>query len=43
MTSDDLAKQIGYTPEELAALPEGANLGLSCGNPNALAELNPGV
>jgi SAM-dependent methyltransferase len=28
--------------EELAALPEGANMGLSCGNPNALAALQPG-
>jgi SAM-dependent methyltransferase len=40
--SIDLARHIGYTPEELAALPEGANMGLSCGNPNALAALRPG-
>lgn len=40
--SDDLAKHIGYSAEELAALPAGANLGLSCGNPNALAALKPG-
>ncbi len=40
--SNDLAKHIGYSAEELAALPEGANLGLSCGNPNALAALKPG-
>lgn len=32
-----LAQQIGYSSAELAALPEGANMGLSCGNPNALA------
>jgi SAM-dependent methyltransferase len=38
----DLAQHIGYSSEELAALPEGANLGLSCGNPNALAALQPG-
>lgn len=38
----DLAQQIGYSIEELAALPEGANLGLSCGNPAALAALKPG-
>ena len=42
VASDDLAKHIGYTPEELASLPEGANMGLSCGNPNALAALQPG-
>ncbi len=41
-TSEDLAKHIGYSAEELAALPEGANMGLSCGNPNALAALQPG-
>src|ERR1035438_3370711 len=38
----DLARHIGYSPEELAALPEGANMGLSCGNPNALAAMKPG-
>jgi len=38
----DLAKKIGYSAEELAALPDGANLGLSCGNPAALAALKPG-
>ena len=40
--SANLAKHIGYTSEELAALPDGANMGLSCGNPNALADLKPG-
>ena len=39
---DKLAERIGYSADELAVLPEGANLGLSCGNPNALAALNPG-
>jgi AhpD family alkylhydroperoxidase len=37
-----LAQHVGYSMEELAALPDGANLGLSCGNPNALAALKPG-
>jgi len=40
--SEQLAKQIGYSVAELAELPEGANLGLSCGNPTALASLQPG-
>jgi len=40
--SEELAKHIGYSAEELAALPEGANMGLSCGNPNALAALRAG-
>lgn len=32
----------GYTEEELKAIPEGANLGLGCGNPVAIASLKPG-
>jgi arsenite methyltransferase len=39
---EGLAKSLGYTTEELAALPEGTNLGLSCGNPTALAQLKEG-
>ncbi len=38
----DLAKSVGYSEAELNALPEGANLGLSCGKPGALAALKPG-
>lgn len=37
-----LAQHIGYDAADLAALPEGANMGLSCGNPTALASLKPG-
>jgi arsenite methyltransferase len=33
---------LGYTEEELAAAPEGANLGLGCGNPQAIAALQSG-
>jgi SAM-dependent methyltransferase len=40
--ADKLAQELGYTVEELQALPEGANMGLSCGNPAALAALRPG-
>ena len=40
--AEALAKAVGYSSEELAALPEGANLGLSCGNPVALASLREG-
>jgi SAM-dependent methyltransferase len=36
------AERLGYRQEDLAGLPEGANLGLSCGNPTALAELREG-
>jgi ubiquinone/menaquinone biosynthesis C-methylase UbiE len=38
----DLSKQIGYTDEDLQSVPEGANLGLGCGNPVALASLKEG-
>jgi ubiquinone/menaquinone biosynthesis C-methylase UbiE len=33
---------MGYSAEELAAAPAGADLGLGCGNPQAIAELKPG-
>jgi ubiquinone/menaquinone biosynthesis C-methylase UbiE len=33
---------MGYSAEELAAVPEGANLGLGCGNPQAIAAMKPG-
>ena len=32
----------GYSADELAAVPEGANLGLGCGNPQAIAAMKPG-
>jgi SAM-dependent methyltransferase len=38
----DLAQQIGYTKEELEALPADANMGLSCGNPTVIANLKEG-
>jgi SAM-dependent methyltransferase len=38
----ELARQVGYSPDEIALLPEGANMGLSCGNPGAIAALKPG-
>ena len=33
---------LGYSKEELAAAPEGADMGLGCGNPQAIAALKPG-
>ncbi|HZK91629.1 MAG TPA: arsenite methyltransferase [Stellaceae bacterium] len=38
----DKSRRMGYSPAELAAAPEGANLGLGCGNPQAIAALQPG-
>jgi SAM-dependent methyltransferase len=40
--AEELAAKIGYSADEIRALPEGANLGLSCGNPGAIAALRPG-
>jgi SAM-dependent methyltransferase len=40
--TQEISKKMGYTEEELKAVPEGANLGLGCGNPVALASLKEG-
>ncbi|KAH9439233.1 hypothetical protein MCOR02_002800 [Pyricularia oryzae] len=37
-----IAKSFGYSAEELAHVPEGSNLGLSCGNPLAIASVGEG-
>lgn len=34
--------KLGYSAEELDAVPDGANMGLGCGNPQAIAALKPG-
>jgi SAM-dependent methyltransferase len=38
----DKALRMGYSAAELAAVPDGANLGLGCGNPQAIAAMRPG-
>ena len=38
----EISKRIGYTDEEMQAVPSGANLGLGCGNPTALASIKEG-
>jgi len=42
LSADELAVQIGYSADQIRHLPEGANMGLSCGNPTAIAALKPG-
>ncbi len=42
LLNPDASAQIGYSKEELAAVPDGANMGLGCGNPQAIAALQPG-
>jgi len=39
---EGLATALGYDETDLAEVPDGANMGLSCGNPTALAQLKPG-
>lgn len=41
-SSQEYSKEIGYSDEDMKAVPEGANLGLGCGNPIALASLIEG-
>jgi len=41
-TLEDPSLRIGYALQDVEAVPEGANLGLGCGNPVALASLKPG-
>lgn len=40
--AQDISKAVGYSDKEMSAVPEGANLGLGCGNPVALASLKEG-
>jgi arsenite methyltransferase len=41
-TAQDISKTMGYSDRDLDSVPEGANLGLGCGNPIALASLKEG-
>ncbi len=41
-SAKDASASLGYSAEELAAAPDGANLGLGCGNPQAIAGLKEG-
>jgi len=37
-----ISKTVGYSDDEINAVPDGANLGLGCGNPVAIASLKEG-
>jgi arsenite methyltransferase len=41
-TSADISVSLGYSEDEMASVPDGANMGLGCGNPQAIASLKPG-
>jgi len=42
VSAQGLSEAMGYSTAELLAVPDGANLGLGCGNPQAIAALRPG-
>ncbi len=42
VSAETLSKGIGYSENDLQAVPEGANMGLGCGNPLAFAEIRKG-
>ena len=42
VSSEQISTLMGYSKEEFASVPEGANMGLGCGNPVALASLQTG-
>jgi SAM-dependent methyltransferase len=39
---ETLSQGLGYSAEQTSSAPEGSNLGLGCGNPQAIAALRPG-
>ena len=41
-TAQQIAAALDYSKQELTGVPEGANMGLGCGNPQAIAALKPG-
>lgn len=42
ISSESMSASVGYTIEELSMAPEGANMGLGCGNPHRKAAIKPG-
>jgi SAM-dependent methyltransferase len=40
--AEETSRRIGYSEEDVRSVPGGANLGLGCGNPTALASLKKG-
>jgi arsenite methyltransferase len=41
-TAQDVSLGLGYSSKDVSSVPEGANMGLGCGNPQAIASLKPG-
>jgi SAM-dependent methyltransferase len=38
----EASSRLGYSADDIASAPQGANMGLGCGNPQAIADLRPG-
>ena len=41
-SAETVSQGLGYSADDVVAVPQGANLGLGCGNPQAIAALKPG-
>jgi SAM-dependent methyltransferase len=41
-TPEDISLRLGYSSDDVSSVPEGDNMGLGCGNPQAIASLQPG-
>ncbi|MHC4395795.1 MAG: arsenite methyltransferase [Planctomycetota bacterium] len=41
-SAQDISARMGYSKDDVTGVPEGANMGLGCGNPQAIASLQPG-
>ncbi len=41
-TAEDVSVSLGYSSDDVSTVPQGANMGLGCGNPQAIASLKPG-
>ncbi len=42
LTAADISIGLGYSDRDITSVPEGSNLGLGCGNPQAIASIKPG-
>ncbi len=41
-SAEDVSVNLGYSADDVSSVPQGANMGLGCGNPQAIAALQPG-
>lgn len=41
VSAESMSQELGYSAQDVALVPQGANMGLGCGNPQAIAALQP--